>query len=180
MLLKKALALFAVLIALSALVWIAPTPAKARPGDQALVSIRPQARHTALVKGPGGDLSFSVLAVSHAIVSPRDSASGLPSGKRQHKPFTITKVIDKASPSLMEALIKGEPVQVELTTHVRAGGRFEPFMTVRLENAFVASINPQGADDRPTEEVAFYYNRIAFQYLMTGTTVEDSWSGEYP
>jgi type VI secretion system secreted protein Hcp len=35
---------------------------------------------------------------AHEIVSPRDTASGLPSGKRQHKPFTITKEIDKSTP----------------------------------------------------------------------------------
>jgi hypothetical protein len=27
---------------------------------------------------------------THEIVSPRDAASGLPTGKRQHKPFVIT------------------------------------------------------------------------------------------
>ena len=31
------------------------------------------------------------------VVSPRDAASGLPSGKRQHKPFTITKELDPSS-----------------------------------------------------------------------------------
>jgi hypothetical protein len=31
-------------------------------------------------------------------ISPRDSASGLPTGKRQHKPFVFTKVIDKSTP----------------------------------------------------------------------------------
>jgi len=30
-----------------------------------------------------------VIAVSHEIVSPRDSASGLPTGKRMHKPFAL-------------------------------------------------------------------------------------------
>jgi hypothetical protein len=33
------------------------------------------------------------------VVSPRDAASGLPTGKRQHKPLTITKEIDKSSPA---------------------------------------------------------------------------------
>jgi len=32
--------------------------------------------------------------------STRDAASGLPTGKRQHKPVTITKPIDKSSPLL--------------------------------------------------------------------------------
>jgi len=34
------------------------------------------------------------------IVSPRDAASGLPTGKRMHKPFVITKELDKSSPML--------------------------------------------------------------------------------
>lgn len=33
------------------------------------------------------------------IVSPRDAASGLPTGKRMHKPFTITKELDQSFPA---------------------------------------------------------------------------------
>jgi hypothetical protein len=33
------------------------------------------------------------------ITSPRDAASGLPTGKRMHKPFTITKELDKSAPA---------------------------------------------------------------------------------
>ena len=38
--------------------------------------------------------------VKGGIVSPRDPASGLPTGKRQHGDIVITKEIDKGSPSL--------------------------------------------------------------------------------
>lgn len=178
---KKALGVFAFLAAAAALAWMGGSaPAKARPSDQALVSLQSRARHTAVLKGSGEELSFPVLTLSHEIISPRDAASGLPTGKRQHKPFSITKQIDKSSPSLFKACIEGEPVNVEITTFLRTGGRFIPFVTVRLDNAFVATIGPQSADDRPTEEVAFYYNKISFSYAETGTTVEDFWSGEYP
>ena len=34
-------------------------------------------------------------------ISQADSASGLPTGKRQHKPISISKPIDKATPLLM-------------------------------------------------------------------------------
>lgn len=37
---------------------------------------------------------------NQAIVSPRDAASGLPTGKRQHKPVVFTKEYDKSSPQL--------------------------------------------------------------------------------
>jgi len=39
--------------------------------------------------------------VKQTITTPRDAASGLPTGKRQHKPVSLTKPIDKASPKLM-------------------------------------------------------------------------------
>ena len=41
-----------------------------------------------------------VISFEQDIVSPRDAASGLPTGKRMHKPFVITKVFDKSSPVL--------------------------------------------------------------------------------
>ena len=49
---------------------------------------------------------IDVLSVSQA-AAPRDAASGLPTGKRQHKPITFTKPIDKASPILARALANG-------------------------------------------------------------------------
>lgn len=39
-------------------------------------------------------------------ISPRDPASGLPTGKRMHKPFVITKELDKATPLLY---LQGKP-----------------------------------------------------------------------
>jgi Type VI secretion system effector, Hcp len=44
-------------------------------------------------------LSFHQIEV-RSVVSPRDAASGLPTGKRQHKPMVITKELDKSSPVL--------------------------------------------------------------------------------
>lgn len=41
-----------------------------------------------------------IISFDQEIVSPRDMASGLPTGKRMHKPFVITKELDKSSPLL--------------------------------------------------------------------------------
>jgi type VI protein secretion system component Hcp len=42
------------------------------------------------------------------------------------------------------------------------------YLRYKLDRCFVKSWQTSGdADDRPTEDVAFYYNRIAFQYLAT-------------
>jgi len=40
-----------------------------------------------------------VISFEQDIVSPRDAASGLPTGKRMHKPFVITKELDRSSPA---------------------------------------------------------------------------------
>lgn len=42
-----------------------------------------------------------VISFEQEIVSPRDAASGLPTGKRMHKPFVITKELDKSSPVMV-------------------------------------------------------------------------------
>lgn len=47
----------------------------------------------------------SSVALSHSVVSPRDAASGLATGKRQHKPLTITKEWSKSSPQLFSLVV---------------------------------------------------------------------------
>src|SRR5947209_16426326 len=56
----------------------------------------------------GREGSIAVYAINHEILSPRDVASGLPTGKRQHKPFTITKELDKSTPLLFKVLVTNE------------------------------------------------------------------------
>src|SRR5205814_6325057 len=58
----------------------------------------------------GREDKIMVIAVSHEIVSPRDPASGLPTGKRMHKPFVITKELDKSSPLLYSVLTNNENI----------------------------------------------------------------------
>ena len=39
-----------------------------------------------------------VIGAMHQIVCPRDPASGMPTGKRAHKPFIVLKELDRATP----------------------------------------------------------------------------------
>jgi len=48
---------------------------------------------------PGGNVNPADRA-KYGKAAPRDAASGMASGKRQHKPLTVTKSIDKASPKV--------------------------------------------------------------------------------
>lgn len=54
-----------------------------------------------------------VINFEQEIVSPRDAASGLPTGKRMHKPFVITKELDRSSPApIRESPTKGSTGKV--------------------------------------------------------------------
>ena len=48
----------------------------------------------------GRENKILVIAVQHEIVAPRDPQSGIPTGKRMHKPFNVTKELDRSSPLL--------------------------------------------------------------------------------
>src|SRR5690242_14966546 len=58
----------------------------------------------------GRESAIGVIAISHAIVSPRDAASGLPSGKRMHKPWVFTKELDQSTPVLYNMLCTNENI----------------------------------------------------------------------
>jgi hypothetical protein len=44
-------------------------------------------------KGPAKKKTATKAAKTREIISPRDPASGLPTGKRMHKPFTTTSAV---------------------------------------------------------------------------------------
>src|SRR5215813_9400185 len=110
----------------------------------------------------GRESSIMVIAMSHEIISPRDPASGLPTGKRMHKPFVITKEIDKSSPLLYNALVNNENIsEWELqywTPQVKAQqgvGTEVQHYTVRLVNANIASINFRMANNKHPDLMKF-------------------------
>jgi len=138
----------------------------------------------------GRENSIMVIAVSHEIVSPRDPASGLPTGKRMHKPFVITKELDKSSPILYNVLVNNENVTTWkldfYTPQVKAAqgvGTEVNHYTVQLVNANIASINFRMPNNRNPElmkyaeyeEVAFTYQKIIWTWNEGGITAEDDW-----
>ncbi|MCI0497505.1 MAG: type VI secretion system tube protein Hcp [Thermoplasmata archaeon] len=86
---------------------------------------------------------IDVLSLEWGIATqPRDAASGLPTGKRQHKSMTITKELDKSSPKLAEALSSGSPLTVSLEVY-RAGddGAMVHYLTINMTGAVMQSMD---------------------------------------
>ena len=138
----------------------------------------------------GREGKIMVIAAEHEVVSPRDPASGLPTGKRMHRPYVITKELDAASPLLYAALVNNENLPTwELqfwapsTKAVGGGGTEVQNYTVRLTNASICDIrfrmlnnkNPELMRYAEYEEVAFTYSKIQWLWVPGKLTAEDDW-----
>lgn len=133
----------------------------------------------------GREGKVMVIAVSHEIISPRDPASGLPTGKRMHKPFVITKELDKSSPLLYNVLVNNENLtEWELQFwQPSATGAEKQHYTIKLTNANIASINFRMANNKHPdlmkfteyEEIAFTYQKIEWTWTDGGITADDDW-----
>lgn len=78
---------------------------------------------------------------------------------------TISKSMDRSSTKLAQFAINGNSPGPALIDFVEVSGDGAPicYLRYKLDRCFVKSWSTSGdADDRPTEEVAFYYNKIAF------------------
>src|SRR6267142_926076 len=91
----------------------------------------------------GREGSISVQYMQSEIISPRDPSSGLPTGKRQHKPFVLRKVLDQSTPKLINALVTNDNL-TEATFNFwkpSATGAETQHFTIKLTNANIASFN---------------------------------------
>ena len=133
----------------------------------------------------GREGKIMVIAVSHEIVSPRDPASGLPTGKRMHKPMVITKELDKSTPLLYNVLVNNENItewQLQFWQPSATGAEKQHY-TVQLTNANIATIAFRMANNKHPdlmkfaeyEEVAFTYEKITWTWKDGGIESEDSW-----
>lgn len=133
----------------------------------------------------GREGSIEVIAFFHEIKAPRDPTSGRPTGKRMHKPFSMTKQIDRSSPFLYNVLTHNEnltDVTLRLFRPQPTGGERHVF-TVRLLNATITSMQLRSANNqRPRnaklpelEDISFAYQRIEWVWMDGNITAEDDW-----
>ena len=126
-----------------------------------------------------------VQAFSHEVIIPRDPQSGQPTGPRVHQPVIITKVYDKSSPLLYNALTSGEVLKEVVIKWYRTSmqGTQEHYFTHTLTDAVIVSINahmpncqdPGQAHFTHLEDVAMSYRKIDWEHMVAGTAGSDDW-----
>lgn len=133
----------------------------------------------------GREDTIAVIAFDQEIKSPRDAASGLPTGKRQHGPLTITKEVDKSTPLIYSAMVQNENIselKLQCWQPSPTGKEVQHF-TIELTNASVSQIRiemlnnkyPENMQHKEREHVSFCYQKIIWTWEDGGITAEDDW-----
>ena len=119
-------------------------------------------------QGQFSQAPIEVTAISHEIVSPRDPASGLPTGKRQHKPIVITMDWGASTPLFLNALTQNENLTSVLIGLLRDG---KQVATIQLTNASISQFDQHGEN----VTLQFTYQKITWTWVDGGITAQDDW-----
>jgi type VI secretion system secreted protein Hcp len=164
-------------------------PASMKPGAMFYLTVKGQKQGD--IKGnvtqKGREGMIHILAWNWKTVSPRDYASGLATGKRQHSPVVFRMPVGKQSPLLANALCSNENLSevnlfcwtTALPGEVKAGAGAEvKYYHIKLINANLASIEQSGGryDNQPVEDVAMTFQKIVWTYVPGGIEAEDDWN----
>ncbi len=128
---------------------------------------------------------FLIQELEHTLTIPRDPKSGQPTGQRVHQPIIVTKVQDRCSPLLFNALVSGENLSECQIRFYRTSvqGKQEHYYTIKLTDALLVDMSTRMAHcqdaakaDRVTEEVLkFTYRAIEVTHETCGTAGDDDW-----
>jgi type VI secretion system secreted protein Hcp len=128
---------------------------------------------------------IEVRGFEHTITSPRDTATGQASGKRQHSPLKIYKEWGPATVQFFEALVTNENLT---SVHLEAyrpnpAGKEEVYFTITLTDATVSSLHEvldnalHGSvnDTHELEVIEFTYRKIEVTNKVSNTSAVDDW-----
>jgi type VI secretion system secreted protein Hcp len=126
---------------------------------------------------------IDVLSVDWGMNKPNEGATGQSRrrGSVVVEDVVLVKELDKSSPKLQEKMLMGEVIpklEIEMT-ETNSDGTQQPYLKIVMEDVIISSYQTSAngdSDDRPTEEVAFYYNKISYHYMNDGGIFSYIWN----
>jgi type VI secretion system secreted protein Hcp len=126
----------------------------------------------------------------HEVTQPasitQKTAGGRTAEAVQHSEFKITKMVDAATPKLLEAACKGTHLPEVVIECWRAGGDPVKYYEVKLKEVLISGViangNPRGDQGFPKETVKMTYGAIEWTYTKqkpdgsAGGNVAAKWS----
>jgi type VI secretion system secreted protein Hcp len=135
--------------------------------------------------------AIPIIAVQHEIIAPKDIATGLSSGKRQHQPIVITKEVDNVSPILYQMLTTNELIREAsllfygtdpssiLNSSVESNIytiTFRAASISKIELALFDLMQKEKRAPNPIEYVSFFYDNIEWKWTNGNIISRDNWT----
>jgi type VI secretion system secreted protein Hcp len=110
------------------------------------------------------------LGIQQPASATASSSGGATAERANFQDFSITKALDKASPKLAQTCSDGTHIKQITLELCRAGGDKVKYMEYKLTNCILSSYHDggssTGAENLPTETVAFNYGKIEWTYTQ--------------
>lgn len=107
-----------------------------------------------------------------------NARSGRFLGQGRNKPLVITKMTDKSSPLLFNAITKGETLpEVVLQAYRTAyNGKHEHYLSITLKDALIVNIDTASTvENNLVETIYFAYKEITFEHVTASTISQSEW-----
>lgn len=125
-------------------------------------------------------------AFGHEVVFDKESKEPEELMQSTMIPFEIIKLIDRATPKINEAVLKGKNFQLITVDLVRQGENDQIFMQYLFKNAVLTSASIQGdiGQPLPMERIQFLCKEMTWRYIpisndgKPGSAVEYTWKFE--
>lgn len=126
-----------------------------------------------------------VTAYTDQVVRPKDPQTGQPTGNRIHQGLKVSKLIDKTSPILRQAITPTDAevftVELKFYRQPEGGGAEEHYYTITAEEAVIVDIvgitpnvnDKNFSDYVDYEEVTFTYKNITYKHEVSTTESTD-------
>lgn len=120
------------------------------------------------LKGEAMSEKIAVTSVSHNMtMAPRMAA-----GRSQHGQITIQRMVDAASPKLMQAMNTHEPLNdVTIVFRSSGAGAGKVAQTINLRDAMITAVRVFGR----TESITIEYGTVLVTWTDGGKTATDDW-----
>lgn len=88
------------------------------------------------------------------------------SGKADFGDITVTKYVDKASPTIMKKCANGDHFEEGKLTVRKAGKKPQEYLVLKMEKVMVASVQTggSGGEERLIESVTLNFAKVNYQY----------------
>ncbi len=167
--------LYCLLVLLAGVVSLAPTPCNLKIAE-----------YPGSSEKEGREGTCDVFAVDHELVQPVDAATGLATAVRRHRPLTVLKVIDKATPGFHRALSTGQTLREAVLDFYRIDPQTRQeakYYTITLRSVRIVGMKtmmptsflPENATYGHMEEVRLVYEEIEWQWIPDSIVEIDRW-----